>query len=120
MDRYDCLQSRRLPHRHLQSCKSAPGNSEHADVSVRPRLMSKPRDHLLAIDLFLLGIFALRWTDFTRAESTNIHAPACISAPRKICVLRIIAGSRAVIFAIRKVFEQGRELLARFRSLRHI
>ena len=82
--------------------------------------MRQPGDHLLAVDLLLLGIFALGWNAFACAESANIDAHAHVSTPREIRVLGIVARGRAVIFAIRQIFEQGGELLAGLRAVGHV
>src|SRR5580692_3097679 len=120
MNRNNRLQCRRMPHRHLQRCESAPGNAKHAHASVRPTLVRQPIDDLLAVDLLLLGIFALRRHAFTAAETANVNAHADVSAPREIRMPGIIAGRRPIIFAIRQVFEQGGELLSRLRAVGHV
>src|SRR5208283_936179 len=106
--------------RHLQSREAAPGNSEHANVPVRPRLVRQPSDDLFTVYLFLLRILALRRNPFTGAESANIDPHAQVAAPRKICVLGIISRGRPIIFAVGKIFEQSRELLSRLRAVWHI
>ena len=45
-DRYNRLQGRRVSHRQLQGIESAPGNAEHPDVAIRPRLPCQPSDDL--------------------------------------------------------------------------
>src|SRR5579862_358394 len=109
-----------MAHGHLQRCKTSPGNPKHPHIAVRPRLVRQPGNHLLSIHLLLLGIFAFGWYSFTGAESANINAHANISPPREISMLRIILRRRSIIFSVRQIFEQGGELLASLRSIRHV
>src|SRR5450755_3937457 len=109
-----------MPHRHLHRGEPAPGNSEHADVTVRPGLACEPRDHLLPVDLFLFGIFALWRRAFACAESSNIDTHAHIAAPREVRVLGIVSGGRPIILAIWQIFEQGGKLVTRLRAVRHV
>src|ERR1700691_203298 len=118
--RENCLQPRRVPHGHLQGCETSPRDAEHAHISVRPLLVCPPRDHLLSIHLLLLGIFPLRRRAFTRAKPANVHPHAHIPTPRKISMLRVIASRRAIIFAIRQIFQQGWELLSVLCPVRHV
>src|SRR5271166_5209280 len=82
--------------------------------------MGEPCNDLFSVLLLLLGIFPLGRNTFTGTESTNINANAHITAPRKISVLWIIAGRRAIVFAIGEIFEKGRELFARRSAVWHI
>src|ERR1700722_13331754 len=120
MDRNNRLQRWRVPHRHLQRIEPTPGNSKHADASIRPTLVRQPIDDLLAVDLLVFGIFALGRHSFPRAEAANIHPHANVSAPREKSMLGIVTRRCPVIFAIRQVFEQGREFLRWLRAVRHV
>src|SRR5271155_3874154 len=102
-----------MPHRHLQCGETSPRDTEHSYVSVRPWLMSQPRDYLLSIQLLLFGIFALRRGTLACAKTSNINAHAHVAAMRKIGVLRIISGRCSVVLPIRQIFQQDRELLSR-------
>src|SRR3954470_23595301 len=82
--------------------------------------MCEPRNHLLSILLFPLGVFALRRCALTGAESTNIYPYAHVPSTRKVGVLGIILRSGAVVLAIGKIFEQSGKLLAPFCTLRDV
>src|SRR5579871_136422 len=114
------LQFGSLTHGHLQCSKSAPRDSEHPDISVRPWLMCQPRNDLLSICLLLFGVLTLRRNALARAEPANVHPHAHVPAPREISMFRIISRRRPIIFPIGEIFEQGGELLAIFRPVRHV
>src|SRR5215468_3632604 len=82
--------------------------------------MREPRDDLFAIALLLLGILSLRRNAFTGTKPTNIHTNAGISTPREVRMFGIVSRRGSVVLPIRQVLEQGRELLAGLRSLRHV
>src|SRR5712675_1966578 len=82
--------------------------------------MSQPRDDLLPIGLLLFRILAFWRKPFTRAKSPDIDARGYVSAPRKIRMNGIVSRRRSVILAVRQIFQQGRELLRRLRSIRHV
>ena len=120
IDRKNRLQRRRMPHRHLQRIEAAPRDAKHAHIPVRPRLVRKPGNNLLAIDLLLLGILAFGRNTFTGAEAADIHSDPNVSTPCEVGMLGIISGSGSVIFAVWQVFEQGREFLSRLGAIRHV
>src|ERR1700679_564932 len=109
-----------MAHCHLQSGEPSPGNSEHAYVSVRPRLMREPCNYLLSIFLLLLGVLTLWRYTFTCSETANVDAYAHVATMRKIRMLAVIFRCRAVVFAIWQILQSGRELLIRLRSIWHV
>src|SRR5260370_38917579 len=75
---------------------------------------------MLAIELFLLGIFAVGRLAFTGAEAADVDADADVSAGGKPGVDRIVARGGSVVFAIGEIFEESGEFLAGLRVAGHV
>jgi hypothetical protein len=67
---------------------------------------------LLAVELFLLGIFAVSRRAFTGTEAADIDADADVSVGGEPGVDGIVAAGSRVVFAVREIFKEGRKFFA--------
>src|ERR1700674_1487028 len=109
-----------MKHRHLQRIESAPGNTHHPDIAVRPSLSSQPGNYLQAVGPLLLGILAVGGRSLACTETANIHASADVTAAREVGVDSVVARRHGVIFSVGLVLEDGGEFLAWFSAVRHV
>src|ERR1700685_3661897 len=101
-----------MKHGHLQGIESAPGNTHHADVAVRPRLAGEPRNYLQTVSLLLFGILAIGRNSLAGAESADIDARADVTAASEVSEDSVVARGHCVIFSVGMVFEDRRKFLA--------
>ena len=116
-DRDDGLQRGRLTERRLQAVKPAPAFAHHPDSAAAPRLGGKPRDHLLGISQFLLGVLVVD-QPFAVATTAHVHPYGGIAVTGEIGMHHLIARQGSVALAVRDVFQNCRDRIAR-RILRH-
>ena len=75
---------------------------------------------MLAVELLLLGIFAVGGRAFTGAEAADIDADTDVSAGGEPGVNGIVAGGGGVVFAIGEILEEGGEFFSRLGVVGHI
>jgi hypothetical protein len=110
--RDDGLQRRRLAYGHLDRIEAAPGNAEHADAAVRPRLPGQPVDHHLAVRLFDVGVLVRDQPPLAVAGAADVHAGHHVAALDKVRVQAVVARARLGL-AVGQVFQQHRAALRR-------
>lgn len=110
-DRYYGFKCRRLQGRDLQAVKTTPGNTHHADRTVRPWLCRDPGNQLAGVGKLKLGIFAIDDTvRFTGA--TNIDSDAGDPGSCEHRIGRFIARACPVTLAVRQELEHGGNRIA--------
>ncbi len=82
-NRYECLERRGTSCRNLQSVEPTPGNSHHPDRATAPGLRCKPRDHLHAVVLFLLGVLVEQQAR-RFAATAKVHANSSVTVASEI------------------------------------
>src|SRR5580692_429603 len=109
-----------MKHSHLQRIESAPRNTHHPHVAVRPGLPGEPGNYLQTVSLLLFGIFAVGRNSLAGAETANIDTSANVAATSEVREDSVVARGHGVIFSVWLVFEDCREFLIWFRKVRHV
>ena len=102
----DRLQRRRTAKGELQPVEPAPGDPDHADVAVAPRLARDPGDHLLSVAELLLRILVVE--DAVRIPGAgDVDPDAGIARRGEHRMGGGVARRGAVTLSIRQIFQNG-------------
>jgi hypothetical protein len=82
--------------------------------------MGKPGDDLQAVELLLLGVFAVGGKAFASAQAADIDAGAHVSAAHEVGVKSVVKLGGAVVFSIGVILEHDGEFLAGFAAIGHV
>src|ERR1019366_6203566 len=83
IDGQDGFERGRMAHGHLDGIEASPGNTEHSHFAGGPGLSGEPGYDLLAVELFLLGIFTVGGRAFAGAEASDVYSSAYVSTGGK-------------------------------------
>src|SRR6202012_5545345 len=96
----DGLERWRASHGHLNGVESAPGDAEHSDVTVRPRLLGQPRDYAVATFLFLLRDLARLYGALTVTKTPDVYSHPDITVAREVGVMAVVLHQLIVVFSV--------------------
>ena len=111
-DRDHGLQRGRLAEGGLQAVKPTPAFAHHPDSAAAPRLGGKPRDHLLGISQFLLGVLVVD-QPFAVTTTAHVHPHGGIAVTGEIGVHHLVARQGSVALAVRDILQNRRDRIAR-------
>ena len=111
VDRDHRLERWRIARCHLDRIEAAPGDAEHPDIAVRPRLLREPVDDDFAVLLLDLGILVGNQPAFAVAGAADVHGRNDIPALHEVGIEGVVAAARLVL-AVGEVLEQYGKFLA--------
>ena len=107
----DRLERRRAPAGHLDRVEPTPGDAEHADAAVAPRLPGKPVDDRLAVLVLLVGVLVRDEPPLAVAGAADVDPRNHVAAFDEVRVEPEVAGA-GLGLAVGQVLEDGRKALA--------